>query len=176
MMKGAQPSVTIRPATAADVPAILDIYNEAGVGTTASADHEPHTLDQRSEWLAEHDRDGYPVLVADDGGDVVGWASLSAYHRRIGYRFTAEDSVYISLNRCGEGIGKLLLGALIQSARTAGFHTIVATIGGANEPSIRLHARFGFQHAGTLREAIHKFGKWQDVTYMQLVLQEAEDE
>lgn len=175
-MQQIRSSVTIRPATAEDVPAILAIYNEAGVGTTASADYEPHTLDQRAEWLAEHDRDGYPVLVADDGGEVVGWASLSAYHRRIGYRFTAEDSVYIALARCGEGIGKLLLEALIQAGSTAGFHTIVATIGGTNEASIRLHARFGFQHAGALREAIHKFGKWQDVTYMQLVLQEADNE
>lgn len=163
--------IRVREATHADLPAILAIYNESGVGTTASADYEPHTLEQRTQWLDQHTSDGYPVLVAEDeGGRVVGWASLSAYHRRVGYRFTAEDSVYVAMDRLGEGIGVMLLERLIEEGREAGFHTIVGAIAGHNEASVKLHERFGFQHAGTLREAIRKFDRWQDIVYMQLVL------
>ncbi|HEY3415136.1 MAG TPA: GNAT family N-acetyltransferase [Armatimonadota bacterium] len=163
--------MTVRTAEHSDLPAILAIYNESGVGTTASADLEPITLEQRTAWFDEHIAGGYPVLVAeDDNGRVVGWASLSAYHRKPGYRLTAEDSVYVAPDRLGKGIGALLLPRLIEAGRAAGFHTIVAVIGGTNEASVRLHERNGFKHAGTIRDAVRKFDRWQDIVYMQLVL------
>lgn len=163
--------MNVRVATYTDLPAILAIYNESGVGTTASADLEPLTLEQRTAWFDEHIANGYPVLVAEDeSGRVVGWASLSAYHRKPGYRFTAEDSVYVALDQLGKGIGALLLPRLIEAGRAAGYHTILAVIGGTNEASVRLHERNGFKYAGTVRDVIRKFDRWQDIVYMQLIL------
>lgn len=163
--------VLIRPATRADVPAILDIYNEAVINTTASYDYEPTTLDARMAWFEAHASAGYPVLVAEDERDgVVGWSSLSAFHPRAGYRFTVEDSVYIAPGCRGRGVGRQLLAPLIEQARLSGYRAIIALIDSENAASIRLHARFGFERAAYLKQVGYKFGRWLDVVYMQLLL------
>lgn len=161
----------VRLATPADLPAILEIYNEAILNTTATADYEPHTLEMRTEWFESRVNNGYPVFVAEDqSGRVVGWSSLSPYHARIGYRFSAEVSVYVAADSRGQGVGKLLLPPLIEAAQERGLHALIASIDSANEASIRLHAAFGFERTGYLREVITKFDRWLDVVYMQSLL------
>ncbi len=160
----------VRAASETDLPAILDIYNEAALNTTATADTTPQKLDARREWYEHRRKLGLPVLVAEEDGRVVGWSSLSPYSNRAGYRFTAEDSIYVAADSRGVGVGKALLGPLIEAARDAELHLLVAKIDSANQVSIHLHERFGFEGVGVLREAIFKFDRWLDVTYMQMLI------
>ena len=100
-------AVTVRPATREDLPAILDIYNEAVLHTTATYDYEPRTLDDRVAWFEDHRANGYPVFVAvNDDGHMVGWGALNQYRPRKGYRFTTENSVYVAADQRGRGIGR----------------------------------------------------------------------
>jgi len=163
--------ITIRPATEADLPGLLEIYNEAVLHTTATYDYEPRTLEQRRQWFEDHQRDNYAVFVAvDETGRMVGWSALNPYHARPGYRFTSENSVYIAADRRGQGIGKQLLEPLIEAARARGLHVIIAAIDATNEASIRLHTRFGFEQVGHFKQVGFKFGRWLDVSYMQKIL------
>jgi len=163
--------MTIRPATRADCPGILAIYNDAVLTTTATYDYEPRTLMQREEWFDQHVRDGFAVFVAEDAtGRIVGWSALNPYHARPGYRFTTENSVYIAADQRGKGLGKLLLAPLVQAARAKGLHAIIAAIDATNEASLRLHARFGFVQVGHFKEVGYKFDRWLDVIYLELIL------
>lgn len=162
---------TIRAATRADVPAILDIYNEAVLTTTASYDESAVTLESRQLWFDEHMEQKLPVLVAtcSDSG-VIGWASLSPFRQKSGYRFTVENSVYVHSLHRGRGVASALLQPLIDDARRLGFHSVMAGIDGANQVSLRLHARFGFVQVAYLPQVGFKFGRWLDVVYLQLML------
>jgi phosphinothricin acetyltransferase len=165
----------IRPAAENDLPAILDIYNDAVLNTVATADYEPQTLEMRREWFDLRVQKGLPIFVAEDeAGRVVGWSALSPYHGRIGYRFTAETSIYVAADRRGQGIGRALLPPLIEAARQGGLHALIASIDGSNEASIRLHAAFGFEKVGYMKEVITKFGRWLDVVYMERLLSDQE--
>jgi phosphinothricin acetyltransferase len=163
-------SVNIRWAERQDVPGILEIYNEAVLNTTATADYEPQTLDKRLEWFDIRESGGYPILVAEERGRIVGWSSLSPYHSRPGYRFSAEISVYVAADWRGQGIGKLLLPPLLEAGIARGLHAIVASIDSENEASIRLHAAHGFDMKCRLNQLIYKFDRWLDVVYMEKIL------
>ena len=166
-----QQAVKVRPAIDADLPAILDIYNHAVLHTTASYDYEPWDRQKREEWFADHVRHDYPVLVAENAENrVIGWGSLSRFHSRPGYRFTAEDSIYVAQDSRSCGVGQKLLAPLIDGARARQFHSIIGLIDAQNEASIRLHARFGFEKVAYLKQVGHKFGRWLDVVYMQVML------
>lgn len=161
----------IRPATRADLPGILEIYNDAVLTTTATYDYEPRSLEHRTAWFDDHERTNYPIFVAiDDTGRLVGWSALNRYHDRMGYRFTTENSVYIAADHRGRGIGKLLLAPLIAAASERNLHAILAAIDATNEASIRLHARFGFERVGLFKQVGFKFGRWLDVVYMERIL------
>ncbi len=161
----------IRAATRDDMLAVMEIYNDAVLTTSATADYEPQTLEQRLQWYDERTRAGYPTLVAVVGSDgVVGWASLSAYKTRYGYRFTSEVSVYVAAEHRGRGVGGALLPPLIEAGRAMGLHALVAAIDAQNEASLRLHRAHGFQDRGVLREVFTKFGRWFDVAYLELLL------
>jgi len=158
----------VRPATDDDLPGILEIYNDAVLNTTATYDYEPRTLEQRRQWFEERKRDNYPVFVAtDEGGRIVGWSALNPFHTRPGYRFTAENSVYVAADRRGRGLGRLLLAPLLEAASARGLHAIIAAIDAENEASIRLHARFGFEQVGRFKQTGFKFERWLDVVYME---------
>jgi phosphinothricin acetyltransferase len=162
---------TIRPAVPSDLPGILEIYNDAVLHTTATYDYEPRTLEHRTQWFEERQRDNFAVFVAvDRAGRVVGWSALNPFHARTGYRFTSENSVYVAADLRGKGIGKLLLAPLIEAARARGLHAIIAAIDAANEASIRLHAGFGFEKVGHFKQTGFKFGRWLDVVYMERVV------
>jgi phosphinothricin acetyltransferase len=161
----------IRPAGLEDLPAILEIYNEAVLNTTATYDCEPRTLEHRIAWFEDHAKQGYPVFVAVNGsGQVVGWSALNRYRNRWGYRFTSENSIYVAADWRGRGIGKLLMPPLLEEARQRGLHAILAGIDASNEPSIRLHAQFGFENVAHFKQDGSKFGRWLDVIYMELLL------
>jgi phosphinothricin acetyltransferase len=160
----------VRPAVRADLPNILEIYNEAVLNTTATYDYEPRTMEHRVAWFEEHERSQMPVFVAEADGRVAGWSALNAYHQRPGYRFTAENSVYVAAEHRGRGIGKVLLAPLLEAARSRGLHAIVAAIDADNTASVRLHAAFGFERVGLFKQVGFKFGRWLDVLYMERLL------
>lgn len=165
--------IHIRPARREDCPEILDIYNDAVLTTTATYDYEPRSLEHRQSWFDDHRKTGLPIFVAvQETGRIVGWSALNYYHDRKGYRFTSENSIYIAADHRGQGIGKLLLGPLIESAQKMSLHAIIAAIDGENQASIRLHARYDFIHVGNFKRVGYKFGRWLDVVYMELLLPE----
>lgn len=159
----------IRPATTDDVAGITAIYNQAVTETTASFDLEPRSVEQRMAWLENHGP-RYPVFVAEHGGQVVGWGSLSPYSERAAYDATAEISIYIDRAWHRRGIGAALGQQLIASAREIGLHAIIARICTENEASLRLTRNLGFTDAGTLHAVGFKFGRWLDVAQLELTL------
>ena len=161
---------TLRGATEADLVVILDIYNDAVLHSTATFDLEPRSWEEQQRWFQEH-RPPYAVFVATAGDTVAGWGSLSPFRPRPGYRFTAEDSIYVRQDFRGRGIGTALLGLLVDAASRGRFHTVMALIDGDNALSIRLHERFGFRHVGTFGEVGFKFGRWLDVVHMQRMVE-----
>ena len=160
----------LRPARREDCPAISAIYNHYVEHDTCTYQTEPESLSDRQAWFDKHGP-RHPVFVAESDGAIVGWASLSPYNLRHGYRMTVEDSVYLDPTWRGRGLGTALLRHLIDAARACGHHTIIAAISAEQAPSVALHARAGFVEAGRLTQVGHKFGRWLDVLYMQLVLE-----
>jgi phosphinothricin acetyltransferase len=160
----------LHEATDADLRAILDIYNDAVLHSTATFDLEPRTWEGQQRWFREH-RLPYALFVATVGDTVAGWGSLSRFRPRPGYRFTAEDSIYVGQEFRGRGIGAALLELLVAAARRGRFHSVMALIDGDNAVSVRLHERFGFRQVGTFREVGFKFGRWLDVVHMQRMVE-----
>jgi L-amino acid N-acyltransferase YncA len=164
--------VSIRLVEPRDAEVLQAIYNREVLESTVTFDMVPRTLDEQRSWIAEHSG-AYPALVALDGdATVVGFGSLSPYRPRPAYAPTVEDSVYVHHEHRGQGHGRLLLEELVQRATDHGFHTVIARIVGHHDASIGLHARCGFEHAGTEREVGRKFGRWLDVVLMQRMLGE----
>ena len=161
--------ITIRKAAEADLPAILDIYNEAVVKTTATFDTELRTMERQQAWFAAHGPT-HPVLVAERDGAVVGWASLSQWSDRSAYDGTAETSFYVNEAHHGHGIGRQLLVALLEAAEQAGLHTLLARITSESEASLHLHYAYGFTDVGVMREVGYKFGRYLDVHMLQKLL------
>lgn len=157
----------IRPATEADLPAIVAITNEVIATSTAIYLDDPVTIEDRLAWFAARRKAGYPVLVADDGAGVLGFASFGDFRAFAGYRHTVEHSVHIRADARGRGLGTALVSALFDPARALGKHVMIAGIDAANEGSIRLHERLGFARGAVLREVGRKFGRWLDLLFMQ---------
>ncbi|WEZ82963.1 GNAT family N-acetyltransferase [Rhizobium sp. 32-5/1] len=161
----------IRDAGEHDLAAICAIYNDAVANTTAIWNERVVDVENRAAWLTERTRMAYPVLVAvTDDGAVAGYASFGDWRAFDGYRHTVEHSVYVEKNQRGGGIGRLLMLALIERAKGCGKHVMVAGIETGNTGSIRLHEKLGFEITGQMREVGTKFGRWLDLTFMQLVL------
>jgi phosphinothricin acetyltransferase len=168
-LSSASDACVIRPADAADLPAIAEIYNDAVLHSTATFDTQPWTKDVQARWLQQHGHP-YAVLVDDQKGEVMGWASLGPYRPKVAYRLTVEDSVYVRSDVQGGGIGALLLARLLEVAADNGFHAVIARIVDGNPTSERLHRRLGFRRVGVEREVGRKFERWLDVVVMQKVL------
>lgn len=162
--------MTIRPAFPDDMAAVNEIRNYFVRTSTAIYTEQETTLEERLEWLRDRDPVLHPVMVAEEDGKVVGWASLSPYSEKCGYRTTVEVSIYVMPEHQGHGVGKAMMADLMERARVAGAHCVIARIDSNGGPSIRLHESFGFMEAGRLREAGRKFGRWLTVIYMQKLL------
>jgi len=164
-------NVQIRDALDTDLAGILRIYNDAVQNSTAIWNDRIVDLDNRRVWLAERHDQGYPVLVAiDEGGQVAGYASFGPWRPHDGFRHTVENSVYVSPDHRGSGIGRSLMKALIERARQLEKHVMVAFIESENRASVHMHQQLGFIHVGQMRQVGCKFGRWLDLTMMQLTL------
>lgn len=157
-------------ATEAHLPGILAIYNDAVAHTTAIWNEVLVDLDNRRQWWQGRVAQGYPVLVAVEGGDVLGYASFGDWRAFDGYKYTVEHSVYVAEAARGRGIGLQLMNVLVERARGLNKHVLVAGIEAGNEASIRLHERLGFERVGLMPEVGTKFGRWLDLVFMQLIL------
>lgn len=157
----------IRPATAGDAEAIAAIYAHHVLHGTATFDTEPPAAAWWADKLGLLSARGWPFLIVTSGGEPAGFAYASQFRDRPAYRVTCEDSIYIAPDRLGEGLGSLLLQALVDAAHAAGFEQMIAVIGGAEPASVALHAKVGFVEAGRLRGVGRKFGRLLDTLYMQ---------
>lgn len=160
----------IRAARESDLEATLDIYNHGVVTTTATFDLVPRSMEAQVAWFAEH-VPPYPVVVWEEDGQVLGWGSLSPYHTRPAYRFTAEASVYVDESARRRGLGEALLRELIALGTQNGLHTLLGRIVEENAASIRLAEKTGFRRTGTLEEVGFKFDRWLDVATYQYRLE-----
>jgi phosphinothricin acetyltransferase len=156
--------ILIREAEERDMPALLAILNREIKKNVAHFGDEPMELsDLVSDWREKRSR--YPWLVADYGGEVVGFCKASPWKERGAYRWSVEIGVYVRPDRHGQGIGKRLYAELFPALEKAGFRTVIAGIVPPNAASVRLHEAFGMQHVGTLPKVGWKLGAWRDVGY-----------
>lgn len=165
-------SSTIRLATATDLPAINDIYNYYVLRSTCTYQLEPEPLEGRQKWFASHPPEKYPVTVAEIGGEVVAWGSLSKFRDRAAYDGTVEASIYVHHDHHRQGLGRVLLTDLIDRARQLGFHTMIGGVSAEQTASLRLQQSLGFEQIAHFKEVGYKFGQWLDVIFLQLMLQE----
>jgi len=161
---------TIRPATPADMAGLTALYNDVIATSTAIFNDTPVTVADRLGWFEARTKAGYPVLVAEAGGRVAGFASFGDFRVRPGYRFSVEHSIHVHEDFRGEGLGRGLMEALFPIAAGMGKHVMVAGVDAGNAGSLTFHERLGFVHAGCLREVGHKFGRWLDLVFMQKFL------
>jgi phosphinothricin acetyltransferase len=158
----------VRPAAAADLPAIQAIYAHHVLHGLASFEEEPPPVEELRRRHGDVLQRGLPWLVADFEGIVAGYGYCAPYRARSAYRYALEDSVYVRPDMTGKGIGSALLGELVRLCEGLGYRQIVAVIGDSgNAASINLHAAFGFLRVGTLRSVGYKFNRWVDSVLMQ---------
>lgn len=162
----------MRPATPKDLAAITAIYNDAVLHTTASWDEEPVTVENRRAWLHEHTSGRNAAFVAEVHGEVVGFAGYGRFRLKSGYDDTVEHSVYLGPEARGRGIGTTLMKAVIDSARAQGFHALIGGLSADNEASLSLHDKLGFVEVARMPQVGRKFGRWLDLVYVQLTLDE----
>ena len=161
------PPTIVRSASPADAEAVAEIYSHHVLTGTATFDTEPPSSEFWAGKIVTILSHGWPFVVAESGGDIVGYAYASQFRARPAYASTCENSIYVSADRTGQGIGTVLLEALIAAARDHGFEQMIAVIGGAEPASVALHAKAGFVEAGRMRSVGRKFGKVLDTLYMQ---------
>ena len=162
--------VIIRNATTADLPAILDITNEAILHTTAIYDYDARTMEAQEAWWADKQATGMPVIVAELDGKTIGFGSYGRFRPKIGYQYCVEHSIYLDANYRGQGTGSALLRELIALAAKQGLHTMVAGIDADNEGSIAFHKKYGFEEVGRLPQVGFKFERWLDLVFLQKTL------
>jgi phosphinothricin acetyltransferase len=161
----------VRDARDGDLESVTAIYNDAVLNTTAIWNEVAVDIANRRAWLSDRERAGYPVLVAvGEDGTVLGYASFGDWRAFDGYRHTVEHSVYVRADLRGRGTGKVLMMELIERARAIGKHVMVAGIEAGNQGSIALHEKLGFEQVGLLPQVGMKFGRWLDLAFLQLVL------
>jgi len=167
--------VIIREAKENDLPGLLEIYNEIILNTTAVFEYEPHTLEMRRNWFQTKQQQGFPVFVAEEGEQIRGFSSFGPFRAWAAYLYSVENSVYVSEDARGKGIGKLLIPPLIDAAQKLGLHTLIASIEATNEASIRLHNYFGFKEVACFKEVGWKFNRWLDLKFLQLILNQTKN-
>lgn len=157
----------IRPAAAADLPAITAIYGESVANGVASYEIDPPPLQEMEGRFAAITAKGYPFLAAEIDGRVAGYAYASAFRTRPAYRWLVEDSVYLAREARGRGIGRALLERLVETCTLQGYRQMVAVIGGAHPASMAVHRSVGFAETGRIVASGYKFGRWLDTVFMQ---------
>ena len=162
----------IRTATAADAQGLAEIYNHAVENTVAILNETLVDAENRAAWVAQRLGDGFPVLVAEENGQVIGYASYGPWRPFHGFRETVEHSVYVRDGQRGKGLGRQLMQALIDQAKADGLHMMVAAVTAGNDASIRLHEALGFEVTARMPQVGQKFGEWLELIFLQLRLDE----
>lgn len=160
-------AVALRIATMEDAAAVAAIYGHHVLNGTATYDIDPPTVSDMRAKLAHKLELGWPFLVAEVSGKVVGYSHATQFRDRAAYAFACEDSIYVHPEWVGRGIGKRLLQQLCECAEARGFRQMIAVVGGAEEASIRVHVSCGFNIVGRLHAVGWKFERWLDSVYMQ---------
>jgi len=160
----------IRTATAADAQGLAEIYNHAVENTVAILNETLVDAENRASWVAQRQGDGFPVLVAEEDGLILGYASYGPWRPFHGFRETVEHSVYVRAGQRGKGLGRKLMQALIDEARANGLHMMVAAVTAGNDASIKLHESLGFQITARMPQVGQKFGDWLELIFLQLRL------
>jgi L-amino acid N-acyltransferase len=151
--------------------AILDIFNEAILNSTALYEYKPRTMQTMEAWFAAKAAGGFPVIAAiDNDGAFLGFASYGPFRAFPAFKYSMEHSVYVDSNHRGRGVGKVLLQKIIRLAQQNQLHVLVGAIDAANAGSIALHKQLGFEHSGTIKQSGFKFGRWLDLAFYQLIL------
>ena len=157
----------IRDAVQSDIDEITAIYNEVLMNTTAIYNDRPATVEERTSWWRSRVSQAYPVLVAAEGAQIAGFATFGDFRAWPGYRFTVEGTVHIRSGSRHQGVGTELLKAIVARAHAMGKHVMIAGVDADNAASLKFLARFGFEHAGHLREVGYKFDRFLDLVFMQ---------
>ena len=165
----------LRSAHLKDAEAIEKIYAHHVLNGTASFDTVPRTLAETQERITMITAKGWPFIVAESSGTVVGYAYATQFRERAAYASTCENSIYVLADRRGSGIGAALLRELVQQAMACGFRQMIAVIGGGEPASVAVHEKLGFRHAGQMKSVGRKKGKWLDTIYMQVPLGDGDD-
>jgi phosphinothricin acetyltransferase len=165
----------LRDATAADMAVVQSIYAAHVSHGTGSFEEVPPNVEEMTDRWRSIVAGELPYLVAGFDGEVQGFAYVAPFRPRAAYRHTIEDSIYVNPATVGRGLGRFLLGELVERCTARGYRQMVAVIGDSeNTASIRLHSSLGFKRAGVLTSAGFKFGRWVDAVFMQLALGDGE--
>ena len=151
--------------------AIVDIFNDAILNSTALYEYRPRTLETMRGWFDAKAQGGFPVIGLEDAeGRLLAFGSYGTFRAFPAFKYTVEHSVYVHPAHRGQGLGKVMLQALVDAARAQNVHAMVGGIDAANAGSIALHEGLGFVHVGTLPQVGFKFGRWLDLAFYQLLL------
>ena len=150
---------------------ILKIFNEAIASTTALYEYELKTLDNLQQWFKEKNQHKHPIVgVQNDYGDLLGFATYGTFRNFAAFQYSIEHSVYVDAAHRKQGVGKILLKRLIQTAQQQNYHMMIGVIDATNQISIKLHQSMKFNHCGTIKHAGFKFNRWLDIELYQLIL------
>jgi len=154
---------------------ILAIFNDAIATSTALYDYKPRPREAMDGWFKTKQQGGFPVVGLENAdGELMAFASYGTFRAFPAFKYSVEHSVYVDGRFRGRGLGEAMMAILIERARANGVHVMVGGIDASNQGSIRLHEKLGFVHAGTIRQAGFKFGRWLDLAFYQLTLETPE--
>ena len=160
----------IRDAVEADIPAITEIFNSV-IDSSNSVYREERVPElERLAWFHEKREHGFPTIVAEEDGKVIGYGGYGTFRAAQGYRLTVEHTIHIDEAHRGKGLGKSILAELIKRATDAGFHVILGAIDSGNEGSIKLHQKFGFTECARIKEVAIKHGEYLDLVFVEKIL------
>ena len=163
-------AMIVRDAIISDLASITDIYNEVLLHTTAIYRDEVTSTEERAEWWRAQQQKGYPLLVAEDDGAIIGFASFGDFRPWPGYRFTVEGTIHLRPDSRRHGVGTILFQELLSRARTAGKHMMIAGVDSENTASLRFMEKLGAERRTHLKEVGFKFGRFLDLVYFQIPL------
>ena len=151
--------------------AILEIFNEAILNSTALYDYRERDIGSMGPWFAAKRIGNFPVIGLENSqGKLLGFASYGTFRAWPAYKYSVEHSIYIHPQHRGQGLGKVLLDAIIEEAKRRQVHTLIGGIDATNAASIALHTQAGFIEAGIIKQAAYKFDRWLDLAFYQLIL------
>ena len=161
----------IKSCNEAQLPEILELFNDAIINTTSVYDYNPRTMDFMSDWYNSKLKAHYPIIgLFGSQNELLGFGTYGSFRSRPAYKYSIEHSIYVNKEMRGKGYGKIILNEIIKSAINQDYHVLVGGIDADNKISIKFHEKMGFEYAGTIRHAGYKFGKWLDLAFYQLIL------